>query len=111
MKIVDYHPSMGLPLVRMWRESFERAVGVKDTHSIEEQIEYLHNIVLPKNTVRIVVDDDSDEIVGFLASNSDTIDQLYIHVDHQGRGIGTVLLNLAKRDSAGRLRRTLSMNG
>mgnify|MGYP001823311235 CR=1 FL=1 len=31
------------------------------------------------------------------------LDQLYVHVDYQGMGVGTRLLNLAKRLSPGRL--------
>jgi ribosomal protein S18 acetylase RimI-like enzyme len=101
--IVDYEPEHLEELIAMWRESFERAVGVRDPHPIDEQRQYFESVVLPCNRVRVVADADR-RVVGFMASTPELIAQLYVHVDHQRRGIGSALLALAREESNGRLR-------
>jgi ribosomal protein S18 acetylase RimI-like enzyme len=46
----------------------------------------------------------SGKVVGFIAFTAEKISQLYVHVDHQNRGIGSLLLNIAKENSHGHLR-------
>jgi ribosomal protein S18 acetylase RimI-like enzyme len=101
MHITDYAPDDALPLVRMWRASFEHGVGVADPHPIEGQIAYLHQVVLPANRVRLARID--NQIVGFLAASAESVAQLYVRVDHIGQGIGSQLLALAQAESAGSL--------
>jgi ribosomal protein S18 acetylase RimI-like enzyme len=88
-------------LVRMWRASFERGVGIVDPHPIHEQHDYLAREVVPNNSVRIALD--SDELVGFVAATRESISQLYVRVTEQRRGIGAKLLAWAKAQSSGRL--------
>lgn len=102
--IVEYAPEHARELVLMWRESFERAAGVIDPHPIDEQIEYLVQKVVPENRVRVVISKATSEIIGFMASTPEMISQLYIHREHQGRGIGSMLVQMAKDNSGGRLR-------
>jgi ribosomal protein S18 acetylase RimI-like enzyme len=101
VEFVDFTTEHADELVVMWRASFERAVGVVDPHSVEEQRHYLLNEVVPKNKVRVALA--NGHVVGFIAASAESIDQLYIHVDHQGRGIGSELLEWAKNHSSGRL--------
>lgn len=42
-------------------------------------------------------------MVGIVAFNSDELNQLYVANDQQGKGIGEILLNLAKEHSGGSL--------
>jgi len=102
--IVDYNREHGPELVRMWRRSFEQAVGVFDYHTFEEQLRFLEDKLVHENHVRVVVEESSSKIIGFMASTPVSISQLYVHVDHQNQGIGSALLEIAKRESAGRLR-------
>ena len=44
-----------------------------------------------------------DELLGFGAFTPESVLQLYVGVEHLGRGIGTRLLELAKANSNGRL--------
>jgi ribosomal protein S18 acetylase RimI-like enzyme len=103
LRLVDYDPAHERELVAMWRASFERAVGVTDPHPVAEQAAYLREKVVPHHRVRVVLDD-SGRVVAFLAANEETIAHLYVHVDHQRRGIGSRLVELAKRESGGSLR-------
>lgn len=102
--VVEYSPVHSDELVRMWRRSFERAVGITDPHPIEEQLEYFESTVVAENRVLVVLAKRTGEVIGFLASTSERIAQLYVHTAHQRRGIGTLLLDIAKERSAGRLR-------
>lgn len=99
--ITAFDPLQTDELVLMWRDSFERGVGIKDPHPIEEQRDYFLNEVLSKNRVRVAQLD--KRVVGFLASNSESISQLYVHVDHHRCGIGSMFVDFAKRESDGSL--------
>ena len=101
LRVEDFRSHDTDALVRMWRESFEHGVGVIDPHPLEDQIEYLRCKVLPVNRVRVAKEDES--IVGFLASNPESIAQLFVRVRNIGQGIGSRLLRLAQSDSSGSL--------
>lgn len=88
-------------LVPMWRASFEQGVGVTDPNPLEEQRAYFLEHVLPRNEVRVALQ--GEKLAGFIAASSSEIDQLYVHPDHQGHGIGSKLLMWAQRNSEGRL--------
>jgi ribosomal protein S18 acetylase RimI-like enzyme len=102
--IVEYLPEYGRELVQMWRDSFERAVGIHDPHTFEEQLRFVEQELVQSNSVAIVLEKGTGKVVGFLAATTDMISQLYVHVDHQSKGIGSMLVNLAKENSNGRLR-------
>jgi len=96
--IGEYSPHYGGELVQMWRDSFEQAVGIRDPHTLEDQLRFLEEQVVPGNSVVIVLEKGTGKVVGFLAATPDTISQLYVHVDHQSQGIGSMLLDLAKQN-------------
>lgn len=101
LRIVDFDPADTEPLVHMWRASFEFGVGIKDPHSIENQVAYLEEKLVPNYRLRVALDHST--LVGFLASNPESIAQLYVRVENIGQGIGTRLLDLAKAESSGSL--------
>jgi ribosomal protein S18 acetylase RimI-like enzyme len=102
--IVDYSPKYARELVEMWRASFEQAVGVIDPHPLAEQVQYLQEKVVPINQVLVVLEKTTLAVIGFMASTPEIISQLYVHVNHQHKGIGSILVNIAKQASGGRLR-------
>ncbi len=88
-------------LVSMWRASFEHGVGIVDPNPIAEQRDYFLSTVVPNNTVAVAMLD--DRIVGFVAASCESIAQLYVHVGYHRKGIGSLLLDWAKRHSRGTL--------
>ena len=101
LRIEDFRSSDTDSLVRMWRASFEHGVGIIDPHPLAEQIEYLRTTVMPVHRVRVAKE--AGSIVGFLASNPESIAQLHVRVQYIGQGIGTKLLRLAQSESSGSL--------
>jgi ribosomal protein S18 acetylase RimI-like enzyme len=101
LRVEDFRNDDLQPLVRMRRHSFEHGVGIVDPHPLEEQVAYFEREVRPKHRVRIARQ--ADLIVGFLASNAESVAQLYVRVGHHRRGIGKQLLDIAKAESEGLL--------
>lgn len=99
--IADFERGSTDALVRLWRTSFEYGVGVKDPHPIEDQIDFFLNQVVPAHAVRVAWQ--ADRMVGFVASNAESISQLYVHVGHLRQGIGSTLVRLAQAESSGSL--------
>jgi ribosomal protein S18 acetylase RimI-like enzyme len=52
---------------------------------------------------KIYIATDNNKVVGIIAFNENEINQLYIHNDYQGKGLGKRLLDMAKINSYGRL--------
>lgn len=88
-------------LVRMWRESFEHGVGLADPHPIEDQERFLLERVVPGNSVRVAFID--RQLAGFVAATPSSIAQLYVRKVMHRRGIGSRMLDWAKRQSDGSL--------
>ncbi|AIQ68029.1 GNAT family N-acetyltransferase [Paenibacillus graminis] len=101
--IIEYDPSYAFQTVKMWRESKEQAIEQKAMHSFEDHVFFLNNILLKNNKVTLAIEASGEQVVGILACNENWVNQLYVHTQYQGRGIGNRLLNLAKQQSEGRL--------
>ena len=104
IEIVDYSPRHGPELVRMWRASFEHGIGITDPHPLEDQLRALEEKIVPQHRVLLVLDTRTATVIGFLAYTSESVSHLYVHIDHQNKGIGSMLLDIAKSDSRGVLR-------
>ena len=99
--IVPFDAGQLRELVAMWRASFEMGVGVKDPHPIDAQAHYFMTEVVPRHEVRVALL--AGELAGFVAASCESIAQLYVRVGVHRRGIGTLLLDWAKRQSGGSL--------
>ena len=100
-RIEDFEPADLVPLVRLWRQSFEHGVGIVDPHSLEEQTDYFQQHVRAANRVRVVKSDSL--LLGFMASTHESVAQLHVRVGYHRQGIGCQLLDLAKEESGGTL--------
>jgi ribosomal protein S18 acetylase RimI-like enzyme len=99
--ITKYDPKYAEQTVQMWRESKEKAIGQKEIHIFENHINFLNHILAKQYQIDLALKD--DKVVGMIAYNETEINQLYIHIDYQGIGLGQTLLDKAKRNSNGRL--------
>ena len=88
--LVDFDVERTDELVKMWRNSFESAV-IADPHPLIEQRDYLFPSVVPNNEVRLAIF--HGRIVGFVAATTTSIAQLYVEVESQRQGIGTMMLD------------------
>jgi GNAT superfamily N-acetyltransferase len=70
-------------------------------HTDDEVRAWIAELVIPRSEVWVA---ESDELVGLLVLDGDWIDQLYVEPALTGRGIGTQLIELAKRERPGGLR-------
>ena len=99
--LIPYRPEFRERLVDLWRASFARGVGAPVPNPRDEHLRYFDEHVLAETRVEIALCD--GELAGFCASTPEAVMQLYVHVDHLGRGIGSRLLDHAKAASGGRL--------
>jgi ribosomal protein S18 acetylase RimI-like enzyme len=99
--IVQYDPKYAEQTVKMWRISKERAIGQKESHSLESHMYFLNHLLPMQFQVDLALMD--EKVIGMVAYNEKEINQLYVHVDYQGMGIGQILLNKVKEQSSGKL--------
>jgi ribosomal protein S18 acetylase RimI-like enzyme len=85
----------------MWRDSKEKAIEKKETHSFENHIYFLNHLLPTQYKIELALI--GEQVVGMIAYSDNEINQLYIHVDYQGMEIGQILLDKAKKQSIGRL--------
>ena len=100
IEIQDYRKEYGLEVVKMWRQSFQRAMGLEEhNHQVEvqDQLEYFSRI--DPEMIRVVISIEQTVIIGMMVLNQTKLEHLYIHVDYQGNGLGVMLLNEAKKKS------------
>ncbi|MBX2840031.1 MAG: GNAT family N-acetyltransferase [Gammaproteobacteria bacterium] len=88
----------------MWRDSKERALGIKEIHTFDDHLYFLKEILSKDNTIYLAILDHTDQVIGLVATDGMFINQLYIHIEFQRLGIGSKLLQLAKEISVGKLR-------
>jgi len=96
--IREYRPDDFDALTILWRISREKSLPEfqrEKGHFFYEDQNYFQNHILKNNQVWVV--ESGQQPVAFMAMNKDFIDQLYIHPDHQRRGIGRALLDFARR--------------
>lgn len=88
----------------MWRDSFAQAVGVDNPHPFEDHLRFLNEELSRSHSVVVALGEKSNKVIGFIAYTPEKIAQLYVHVDHHNRSIGSRLLAMAKENSHGCLR-------
>ena len=101
INIVPFQAKYAEQTVNMWRDSKERAIGQKETHSVENHLDFLTNILPEHYHIDIALI--GERVVGMVAYHETELNQLYVHVEFQGMGIGQMLLDKVKAQSRGRL--------
>lgn len=85
-------------VARLFRRSFQHTYpSFPKLHTAEEDIEYFTNEVFPNHKVYLAVDPHGQRIVGLIVFSKDTVNHLYLLPETTNRGVGTALLNIAKK--------------
>ena len=103
IRYIDYQHQHAESAVTMWRASKGKALGIAEQHSFEDHLNFLKFDLAKNNQVCLAVDEE-ENVLGLMVMDSEFLNQLYVHVEHQGKGIGTQLLNRAKENSNGSLK-------
>ncbi|MEM7130650.1 MAG: GNAT family N-acetyltransferase [Chloroflexota bacterium] len=95
MKIRRMHSDELETVLQLWRITSAATYDFLNTsHTEEEDRGYFTTVVAAEN--QLWVAETEGQILGFLAINGSYVDRLYIHPEHQRKGIGATLLAHAK---------------
>ena len=84
-------------LARLHRETVRKSLAfVPDLHTAEEDIDFFEGQLFPNNDVWLV--EEGGHILGYAAHSPGWLNHLYVHPNHQGRGVGDLLVRQAKAD-------------
>lgn len=103
IKIIAYEDRYARDTISMWRDSKEKALGVKEVHDFDDHLNFLRTKLIKENKVYLAIDERTDKVAGIMAIAGSELNQLYIHVDYQSMGIGSQFLKIAKDLSPGKL--------
>ena len=105
MRIRRYAPDDLEPMLGLWRAVKTATYDFLPTEQnrpIEQDRAYLRDVIAASHEIWLAEDD--GEPVGFLAIADGHVDRLYVAVDRQRQGIGTLLLDKARELSPSGLR-------
>jgi ribosomal protein S18 acetylase RimI-like enzyme len=89
-------------VVALWRAVMADTYTFLELHTEAEDRTYFRDAIAVDNELWVA--EGVDGIAGYLAIRGDYIDRLYVAVERQGRGVGTALLDHARRLSPEGLR-------
>ena len=101
IRLISFEARYAEDAVRMWRASKQAVLGVEELHNFEDHLHYLSVVLTRDNRIYLAMF--NEVVVGLMATDGAWINQLYIHIDYQGKGIGSRMVNLAKQLSSGSL--------
>ena len=86
---------------RLWRRSRESSMAAMEArvgHTAEDDLGFFRGTILVERECWVAVADVDgvEHVVGFLALESETLENLYVDPDWQRRGVGKALLDHAK---------------
>ena len=96
---INFRKEHGLETIQLWRKSFAKAMGIEeDTREevVNEHLAYLQTY--NPEVIRVAFENNRDKIVGFMAKEGNTIKDLFIDVEYQGRGVGSSFIQQAKEE-------------
>jgi ribosomal protein S18 acetylase RimI-like enzyme len=105
MRIRPYRANDFEATVSMWRAVSLATYTFLAPHIEAEDRAYFRGVILKENAVWVAEGEEgAPSMVGFLALQGDLVDRLYVHLEHQGRGVGSALLEQALVQSPSGLR-------
>jgi len=79
----------------LWLASFKATYAFPMAHSDDDVRGWVREELLSRAETFVAVEPDGT-VVGLMSLEGDDLDQLYVHPDHFGRGIGSRFVELAK---------------
>ena len=107
----SYKKEYEFELISLWRKSFHQAIGIEeDTREevVKEHLEYLQSY--NPDIIRVALEENKNKIIGFMAKEENTIKDLYIHVEYQRKGLGSIFIKQAKEEEEFLSLQTLELN-
>ncbi|MEA2453507.1 MAG: hypothetical protein QOG04_2217 [Actinomycetota bacterium] len=74
---------------------------IPKVHTDDQVRAWIRDVVIPDTNVWVA--EIGDEVVGFFSLDGESLEQMYVHPDHQGIEVGTALLERARQLSPTRL--------
>ena len=96
----EYRDDFEFELLRLWRKSLSKAIGVEEDTRLEavnEHLEFLRS--LNHEFIQVALEATSRMVIGFMRVEEHVIRDLFIHVDYQRQGLGSRFIQQAKDDN------------
>ncbi|MBN84659.1 MAG: hypothetical protein CMD56_02880, partial [Gammaproteobacteria bacterium] len=93
----EYRDDFEFELLRLWRKSLSKAIGVEEDTRLEavnEHLEFLRS--LNHEFIQVALEATSRMVIGFMRVEEHVIRDLFIHVDYQRQGLGSRFIQQAK---------------
>ena len=89
-----------IELLRLWRSSFNGAMGLEEDRreeAFQEHLEFLRS--LDPGCIRVALAKTTNQMMGFMRKEGTTICDLFIDTEHQRAGLGSEFIRQAKEES------------
>ncbi|MEE3132711.1 MAG: GNAT family N-acetyltransferase [Pseudomonadota bacterium] len=96
----EYRDDFEFELLRLWRKSISKAIGVEEDTRLEavnEHLEFLRS--LNHEFIQVALEATSRMVIGFMRVEEHVIRDLFIHVDYQRQGLGSRFIQQAKKEN------------
>ena len=96
----EYRDDLEFELLRLWRKSISKAIGVEEDTRLEavnEHLEFLRS--LNHEFIQVALEATSRMVIGFMRVEEHVIRDLFIHVDYQRQGLGSRFIQQAKKEN------------
>ena len=96
----EYRDDFEFELLRLWRKSISKAIGVEEDTRLEavnEHLEFLRS--LNHEFIQVALEATSRMVIGFMRVEEHVIRDLFIHVDYQRQGLGSRFIQQARKEN------------
>ena len=96
----EYRDDFEFELLRLWRKSLSKAIGVEEDTRLEavnEHLEFLRS--LNHEFIQVALEATSRMVIGFMRVEEHVIRDLFIHVDYQRQGLGSRFIQQARKEN------------